>query len=144
MVAGESAAWSPDGTKIAYDLEGWLYTVDIGTHTVTGLQVEGRRPAWSPDGGKIAFSRESDIYIMDFDLGEITNATNGIGGNGFAMWTPNGDGILFISSRDGLGEFMPSRELYSNGLFKLDLMTGRVRRLSEYDDIFITWYAIVN
>jgi len=144
LAAGESAAWSPDGTKIAFALDGLLYTVEIETRRVTELQVKGRRPAWSPDGGRIAFSWESDIHILDLVSGDISNVTNGIGGNGFAKWTPSGEGMLFLSNRDGLGEFMPSRETYSNGLFKVDLITGRVSRLSKYDDIHITWYAIVN
>ena len=143
LVAGESPDWSPDGTKIVFHLDGWLNTVVIETRNITELQVKGARPVWSPDGGRIAFQRETDIYILDLDSGEISNVTNGIGRNGRPRWSPGGEEILFISSRDGLGKALPWGEYTSNGLFKMDLTTGSVIRLSEYDDIRITWYAII-
>jgi Tol biopolymer transport system component len=70
-------AWSPDGTKIAFQrLQGahheiYVMNADGSSQTnLTNKPLENERyPTWSPDGTKIAFWKggfsDSEIYVMD-------------------------------------------------------------------------------
>lgn len=74
-----SPAWSPDGTKIAYMLNGYAYIVNAnGTnaHKVSSTFVDpeiiwAARPstgvAWSPDGLRLAYSTLHAVYIVNID-----------------------------------------------------------------------------
>jgi Tol biopolymer transport system component len=96
-VAAESApspAWSPDGSRIALDVNGAIYVVSIDG---TGLRrlspalpkgVLDMSPSWSPDGAQIAFMRytnddvadtaeDGDIWIVDVDDTDATRVTRG-------------------------------------------------------------------
>jgi TolB protein len=77
-----SAAWSPDGKKIAYvsiDDNGWhIYSMNTDGSNVTRLtqgESFNSRPAWTPDGRRIVFEREGNIYIMNADGSDVTNLT---------------------------------------------------------------------
>lgn len=74
IVAGP--AWSPDGTKIAYNAgcDGWfeLFWVDAEgerSHLLTRLGGLNADPAWSPDGSTIAFTTDhrghEEIWVVD-------------------------------------------------------------------------------
>ena len=72
-------AWSPDGTKIAFQRfqdgnhEIYVMNADGSNQTnLTNKPLENERyPTWSPDGTKIAFWKggfsDSEIYVMDTD-----------------------------------------------------------------------------
>jgi Tol biopolymer transport system component len=95
---GLLAAWSPDGTRIAYqsgqDLGGdtngsefniWVLPVDGSlppTPITHGTQSSSYEPAWSPDGSKIAFT--SDRAVNGADLPNIDSNTN--------IWVTNSNG----------------------------------------------------
>jgi len=49
-----SPTWSPDGTTIAFGLQGGVYLVAAGGGAPRRL-ASGSAPAWSPDGSRIAF-----------------------------------------------------------------------------------------
>jgi Tol biopolymer transport system component len=56
---GQSPAWSPDATRIAFDKEGdiWVMNADgTGQTNLTNSTTNEGSPAWSPDGSKIAFA----------------------------------------------------------------------------------------
>ena len=82
---GDNAAWSPDGSTIAFDrADGiWLMNAD-GSNQRKLLDVPGtyvyHRPDWSPDGRQIAFAADSepppndccrhgnlDVYVVNAD-----------------------------------------------------------------------------
>jgi Tol biopolymer transport system component len=88
-------AWSPDGSRIAFD--GAYYVTALGGYSVdvyamdtngAGLvnltntpQLVEAHPAWSPNGKKIAFASSSpttnnDIFKMDADGSDRKNVTN--------------------------------------------------------------------
>jgi Tol biopolymer transport system component len=62
-------AWSPDATKIAFDVfaPGMVRHIAVvnadGTNLVslTGTTAVSLAPAWSPDGSKIAYTQQSQI-----------------------------------------------------------------------------------
>ena len=89
--AGEddSPAWSPDGSKIAFDRQGNTYVINPDGSGVTQLTNNGGTgPAWSPDGAKIAFDRAGDVYAMNADGSGQTNLTNSAAGADDADWQP--------------------------------------------------------
>jgi hypothetical protein len=74
------AAWSPDGTKIAFTRSGRIYVMSAaGTNSISLTNGEG--PAWSPDGSKFAFVRAlggnpGQIAVMDANGSNQTDITN--------------------------------------------------------------------
>jgi Tol biopolymer transport system component len=94
-----------------------VWMVDVATGEMNQLTHGGAdtRPSWSPDGTRILFGRpildtsgdglitvsdEADIYILDLASGEETDLTNTpeFGDFNFA-WSPNGQSIVFTSTR---------------------------------------------
>jgi hypothetical protein len=110
-------AWSPDGTKIAFQSNrdheaGEVYVMDADGANVTrvtdNLSFDGE-PAWSPDGTKIAFTSDrdggaSDIYVMDADGDNATRLTDDAGADAEPSWSIDDHGIAFQSDRDGNSE----------------------------------------
>jgi Tol biopolymer transport system component len=58
--------WSPDGSKILYDSDEGIATIDLDKN-YTLLLNYGNNPCWSPDGSKIVFDAANDVYVMDAD-----------------------------------------------------------------------------
>src|SRR5262245_59290166 len=109
-----SPAWSPDGTRIAFDNHKhiWVMNADgSGKAQITNDdEVRDRHPSWSPDGTRIVFSHCDislgfrafcDIDAVDADGG---NATTLLAGNWIYDWprySPDGSRITFTGDRDG-------------------------------------------
>jgi len=116
----KSPAWSPDGSRIAFESDR-----DAITHQIYVMEADGSNPKrlaystmddsdpiWSPDGTKIVFIRieqeigGDEIYIINADgTGEI-NLSNNPGYDSMPTWSPGGTQIAFASDRDG------NREIY--------------------------------
>jgi TolB protein len=118
LARGLSPAWSPDGSRIAFDHRG----VDGTSSGIVIIDADGtdaRRltsggtwlPRWSPDGGKIAFVTcipnedngpfpmcDMTFRVINVDgSGEIALAqTNFMGTIPPAEWSPDGKRIAFI------------------------------------------------
>ncbi len=101
---------SPDGKRIVYrtfgpDGEG-LRIMDIETRAITTLtNGYDNFPLWSPRGDRIVFSRVADgdyeIYSIAPDGTGITRLTSAIGNDAHQGWSPDGEHIVFASSRMG-------------------------------------------
>jgi serine/threonine-protein kinase len=58
----------------------------------------------SPDGKRLAFSLSRDIWIYDFARGVMTPLTTDPGGDTNPLWTPDGQRVVFTSTRAGYSE----------------------------------------
>jgi Tol biopolymer transport system component len=128
------AAWSPDGSRIAFitstvvghDIGGTIdrETLSVvnadgtGRRVLRDLGTEGRSPAagaggivWSPDGSRLAFT-SGQIFVVNADGSELRRLTNE-GYNYNPVWSPDGSTIAF--THDGPGETgnPPGEELFA-------------------------------
>jgi Tol biopolymer transport system component len=107
-------AWSPDGTKIAFqsDRDGnnrQVYVMDAdGTDPVNltnNAAAYDGYPNWFPDGTKIAFARSidnnADIYVMNADGSEQKRLTKEAAQDYNPAWSPDGKKIAFGTNRRG-------------------------------------------
>jgi Tol biopolymer transport system component len=106
----EAAAWSPDGSRIA-----WVDFVEdsakYGHHATvlsfvnpdgTGLREEvarlpggGGNLVWSPDGSRLAFWGPSQIFVINADGSGLRQVTDE-GVNRWPTWSPDGSRIAFV------------------------------------------------
>lgn len=109
-------AWSPDGSKIAFasnrDGVYRVYVMDSGGQNVTPVTppafVTAGGPTWSPDGAHIAFhgfenpGDDYDIWVIASDgSGAPAPVTTDPAQDTQPRWSPAGDRIGFVSTRDG-------------------------------------------
>lgn len=116
-VDASGAAWSPDGTRIAFVAGSANVEPDIHVATVTTAGLTDERllaaergvdwgPAWSPDGTQIAFvsdrSRDEEIWVAAADgSADARKLTDRPGGDWVPAYSHDGARILFVSDRSG-------------------------------------------
>ncbi|MCH8038222.1 MAG: PD40 domain-containing protein, partial [Proteobacteria bacterium] len=105
-------AWSPDGTKIAFETDRHgdhfeIYVMNADGTGLTRLTVsdggetpfQNVEPAWSPDGTTLAFTStrlgNAYIHLMSADGATVTQFTK-IPGQG-PDWSPDGSRVVFYS-----------------------------------------------
>jgi TolB protein len=129
--ASFSPTWAPDGSRFAFVSdrlgEPAIYVMSPGGDaTLVSEYVYGRRgyaasPDWSPRGNEIAFhSRVGGSFqiVMANANGSGQRLLTNSGRNEDPSWAPDGRHLVFASTdREG------------GGLFVLDTVTGRVRKL---------------
>lgn len=104
----QAPAWSPDGSKIAYesfdDFDIHIINVDgTGRFRLTHNDGIDRVPTWSPGGTRIAFTSSHNLYVIGADgSGQVRLTDEGlIGGGAWSpSWSPDGTRIAFSSSND--------------------------------------------
>jgi dipeptidyl aminopeptidase/acylaminoacyl peptidase len=72
-------AWSPDGEKVAFQVEGGVGVVNADGTGESKIINRGRNPAWSPDGERIVFETDQGLPADSADPGS-------------EIWTMNADG----------------------------------------------------
>jgi TolB protein len=121
--------WSPDGQHIAFTSNrdgNWdIYTVNADGSNVTRIVNNAAydwQPAWSPDGSQILFTSDRDgawqIYTtlapdasagVSPDGSNVHRLTNYPGDNRDPAWSPDGQRIAFVSTRDRAWEIYVMR-----------------------------------
>jgi Tol biopolymer transport system component len=99
------AAYSPDGSQVAYIDHGSLVVADADGSDAqeVGGATEFWDAAWSPSGDRIAFVHDdAELRVMDVAIGTVTNLT-GMGGAELLRvieFSPDGDQILVLRMED--------------------------------------------
>ncbi len=116
---------SPDGSRIAFEYKGDIFTVPAagGTATrITSRDSYEEKPVWSPDGKSIAFASDRfgnpDIFIVSADGGTPLRLTFNSATEYPEAFTPDGKSVLYsaaIQNPASSAMFPTSRmtELYS-------------------------------
>jgi Tol biopolymer transport system component len=104
------ASFGPDGKHIVYRTTGpdgdGLRIMNLNDKTVNVLTKEWDNfPVWSPRGDLIAFVRRNgadfNVFTIHPDGTAVKQLTDMHGINAHLAWSPNGDRLLFCSSRMG-------------------------------------------
>lgn len=128
-------AWSPDGSKIAFESNRTgdhdIYVMDENGDNVTRLTRwagDELYPVWSPNGRRIVFlsdrSRGTDIVVMRAD-GSNKKVVGSVRGSAWeTSWSPTGPKILFTLEESHLGHYNTDDD---EDIYVLNLRTGRIR-----------------
>jgi len=145
LTASAGGSISPRADRIAYmsalDGEADIYSVSPTglasfnmTHDDTIGVREDLEPAWSPGGEFVAFQRNvfqkgipvgSQIFLVGSDgtkLGAMTPLQKGVV-DSHPTWSPDGDGIVFSSDRDGNFDLYMTQ---SSGLGPIQLTNSKL------------------
>lgn len=118
----ESLSWSPDGSRLAFAMDGAIHTIDLvggepvevvsceELGCVDGIEVITDATAWSPDGLRIAFTAWADvptardepplIYVAAAFADEASVVSTGVGGL-FPTWQRADSGPSESTTRAG-------------------------------------------
>ena len=113
-------AWSPDGSKIAFETFGlcggvfcgnFIFVMDADGGNLRQLTTRAgtdSAPRWSPDGKKIAYSHtdgspdQAQVYVINADGTNPGTLTNVKGGTTNPSWSPDGSRLQFTAYQTGL------------------------------------------
>ena len=136
-----SVAVSPDGRRLAIDLQGsiWVLPSSGGAATrITDVFNDARQPAWSPDGRTIAFFAYRDggydLWAVNPDGTNQRKLTTGAYDDREPVWSHDGRRIAFSSDRgDPLGS--------NYNIWTLDVETGALVQLTTHpaEDSMPSW-----
>lgn len=137
---GTNPAWSPDGSKIAFERSDNIYVMNANGLDITQVTSDTTfddEPSWSPNGSKIAFVGSpstfdpGEIYVINTDGSGLTQLTSDSLYDAGPVWSPDGSKIAF--SREPEGDVPEIFVMNSNG-------TG-ITQLTDNDaiDDFPTW-----
>jgi len=103
-------SFAPDGKHIAYRTAGpegeGLRILNLEDHSITALTNEyDNFPLWSPRGDLIAFVRkigdDFEAFTIRPDGKNVNQLTHTKGNDAHLSWSPDGERIVFTSSRMG-------------------------------------------
>lgn len=147
-------SYSPDGKQIAYRTIGSegqgirvMNMVDKSIRPVTNGA--DNFPVWSPRGDLIVFTRLLDgrnyeIFTVRPDGSDVRRLTNTEANEGHAIWSPDGEMILFLSARMGFkdeGSYLDGQQPHGE-IFVMKYDGTGVRQLTDnqWEDGMSAWW----
>jgi dipeptidyl aminopeptidase/acylaminoacyl peptidase len=135
-------AWSPDGSRIAFQSEG-IYVLDVAGGAVSAVASGAgpcRNPVWSPDGRRLAFETaggDPGFYYSNWFIatapaegGQARPVTKSFDENAnLYAWTP-------------VGIFFGALARTASHLFVADPVTGAIRRVTTPEDSAILPFSL--
>lgn len=143
-------AWSPDGSLIAFNRTSQLYVMRPDGGGMRRISdVQGEYPAWSPDSRRIAFMSPStetgsvrdpnyDVFVVNVDGSELRRLTTWRGQDGWPDWSPDGERIVFTTSRNDRGQFLGGRQIHLS-VYVMNADGSEQRRLVDTWSAFPDW-----
>jgi len=127
---GRFPAVSPGGGFVCFTYQGNLWTVPSAGGVAVRLTANDSwdsNPRWSPDAAWIAFNSDRDggsqVFLIPAVGGRARQLTHHATPTTVHDWFPDGRGLLVTSGRD----------TYRAAIYRLDVETGRFKRLLEDD-----------
>jgi Tol biopolymer transport system component len=126
-----TAAWSPDGSRIAFPYREGILAIRIGTglQQLTSCESTCERdghPSWSPDGTQLAFSRfegrAEELWVVGADGSEPRPLNQEFAAIVHVAWSPRGDEIAVV------GFSGPGPEVGPDRIYLVNAETGRIAR----------------
>jgi uncharacterized delta-60 repeat protein len=99
-----SLSWSPDGSMIAFDDEGEIFTINVdgsNRRNLTNNPGDDIAPAWLPDGSRILFTSHRVGYLTMHTMKPDGSDVKELPSRGYSWdvspdWSPTGDKIAFV------------------------------------------------
>jgi eukaryotic-like serine/threonine-protein kinase len=136
--------WSPNGSEVAYCTEQGIQVIAAAGGSPRRILPSNQglhSPRWSPDGASLAYvagglyfamgedqlgnTETSAIHIVDVATGADRVVTDGRWLDVSPVWTPDGRGLLFVSSRNG------GRDVYRQFLSRAGMPEGEPARVTS-------------
>lgn len=103
-LAVSTSAWSPDGSRIAFESVSQQATdivIADAARGQTSFLTDGSSPTWSADGQRLAFLRYTeneggDIYVINVDGSDETRLSQSGGTKQQVVWSPDGRQFAFL------------------------------------------------
>jgi Tol biopolymer transport system component len=91
-------SWSPDSTRLLFELQDWLYVLRLDDGVATQLPARGYTPKWAPDGRSIAFVQICRLAVIAEDGADTPAVPSGCSEPGSLLsppsWSPDGTRIV--------------------------------------------------